>query len=844
MDANRKEIFDLTAKKVVCESSVSASEREKTELHAELASKISELSSKELEICSMQSTIQELTAEVTKLRSVQDKVKELDAGVTKLQASIKAQEHTSGTEIAKLEEELADKTSMLTSTELEVDLLKSTNEDLVSRISDLRSSIETLKQERDASTEAFESQTAQLQSMVDGLNQERDASTATFEREKLQLSNKLSSKTSELQSKCREMTRAKEESRAKVAKLEVSKKALEQSTGTRILALERIKEELEAQVTEQLCRKESQEQDIGTMSAKIKSRELQLESLEKVKTELQAQIVQLQGCYRSLEQNFNTKEAQIERLKTELKAEATEHKKAREQAVVTMETEFRSREVKILSLENSSGALEEKVLQFQSIHRMLEQDLDAAVARLAGSDARASALVDVRDKLLADAEVLHKELASSKGRNLTMESEALHKENLLTSLKGENSALESKVLHLTELVAEQQSSLQTANDQASCLATRKAAFEEACSRLEAKLEGEIQTNKSQEAVLASYRSKLDSGEQLNDSLKQRIASFSEQDQMVKEVTRTNQLLQSEQMKLCKRLSVFEKREEHLYSRCEELEAALASEQANSCQLMLALASKRPITPQPIANKNTSTTTPFPIQDGDTSHFQCQDNAQGKSESGMELETEVDAKARMKELKRRNKQALPHLKSSYPIEMQVKPETPTNSDERLKHGFSKVSSREQSSQVIIVTPATQEVSAVSTRTRSGGIREGAYSQSCTTKASPDATPTIQTPADYRKKQRQTVSSSLNLREFLDEDQVPNSTTFEITLSPPKATMPKRLQENRLRRKLKEEDSDAVHRKTVLKKPAVGNPHKLQGSSAGLGKKRVLRSRTHK
>lgn len=838
---------------------MAAFEHEKTKLHTELEDKISELTFKNFEIRSLQGTIQELSSEVAQLCSMQSTIKELETEVAQLRSNMKMQEQVTAMEIAKLEQELANNTSVLTSKELEFDVLKSTNEELGSQILQLQSSIETTKCEREASSEALESQTSQLQSIVETLNQEREAFTAAFESQKQQLCDELSSRTSELASKDLEiqlLTSAKDKLEVKVSQLEAGRKTLEQTANSRILSLEGIKVELETQIADHHYQMKSQEQDISIMSTKIAAGELKLESLETLKEELQAQVVQLQDCYRSLEQNFTTKEAQVKSLRRELETEATEHSKALKQAAVTIETELSSREVKILSLESSKRALEEKVSQFQSSHKTLEQDLVSASAKLADDDVRISSLRDLGDKLTEDVEHLQRELASIRGRNSTMESEVLLRENLLATSKEESSALQSKVLHLTELVSELQCSLQTARDQATCLATQKASVEGTRAQLEAKLEMEAQANRSHEAVLATYKSKLEFSEQLIDTLKQQVPS-EEQGQMVKEMTRTNQLLQSEQAKLYKRLDAFEKREEQLSSQCGELETALAKEKTNSHQLTLALITKQVATPQPPFDDDESCSTSSHMQveqqeeisvsiGADQGSLQChQGNAQAKCESDMKTEGVLDDKARMKELRRRNKQALPHLKSSYPIEMQVKPVTPTNSNERLKYGSRKASSK-QKLRLVVSTPSTSQEGAVATRTRSGGAREEVHSQTHTSRASTrhlSAPSTPQTPVDYRRKQPlqgQSAGSALNLREFLHEShecQVPRSTTFDVAFSPPKAALPKRLQGNRVRRKVKQDKDDAASRReTVLKKPVPGN------SSRACKKRLTMKSRT--
>lgn len=248
------------------------------------------------------------------------------------------------------------------------------------------------------------------------------------------------------------------------------------------------------------------------------------------------------------------------------------------------------------------------------------------------------------------------------------------------------------------------------------------------------------------------------------------------------------------------------------------------------------------------------------------------------EDGDQPQTDDDDENRVGELQRRNKMTLPHLKSSYPIEMQVQPDSPSVSNEMVKNGLQRRSKRqlslfsENTSTVDVAKPTAFVVSLdnsksdtfVAPKSRKRARERNDVSFDVLT-ASPNATrrrtsapPTPQ--SSYRPTRRsgkptttelrRSTLSSFKLREFLDEtttmtsdssDNVQNGTAFDVAFSPPKAKapLPKRLQaaKNRTVTKasaLSSKESAAVRRQTIVKPKRQAPALKTKSKTALKGK----------
>ena len=209
--------------------------------------------------------------------------------------------------------------------------------------------------------------------------------------------------------------------------------------------------------------------------------------------------------------------------------------------------------------------------------------------------------------------------------------------------------------------------------------------------------------------------------------------------------------------------------------------------------------------------------------------------------------------RISELQRRNSKALPHLKSSYPIETQTQRESPSICDESIKNGsrHSKKSKQPESmltSQLSSAEAAALEVTLqpdplLSSTINSGErkrARDNELSDGATRSPAPkslrlvggqsptDSLPRSKTFTREARSQSTMLTAGMKLRDYLDKqesrDSDPSLQSTSFVISPPKGKgkgrLPKRLQENLSQRQTATKRPSRIRRETIVKAKTTG------------------------
>ena len=744
---------------------------------------------------------------------------------------------------SELQVELSAKVSELASKDVEIQALQTTRDDLETQVTQLKSSLKSLEANA-ASREADLQQELSDKGTVLAHKELTIKALETSKRE-------LEIRTAELEGTISTLEEEKVTREARLMTTKIQFKALETNNAA-----------LEGQVR-------ALKQDIAAKYSELKSKDLLFGSLEDAKAELEYRLSQVQQQNLQLEQDIARRETEmgaLESARKDLERDALQSqldmKKTAEQATSALRAELTAANTQIISLNTSKKDLEAQLADIWSLKTKLEEDVSVKTAELATSNAKISRLAVTKDNLKTDLEAAQRDLSTVKAQGSLFETETSNKNSLLDTYKKKCFELEARETRHTEKMANQQSSLQSSQNLNVSLTKQVTDLESRCFLLEAELKSKDKITASKDKQISEYKSELDTNRQLLKEQREHRPAVLESDSMqVQNLIRENLLLQSQQKKLWQDYDKVSEKERIATLQCQELEADLAMEKARFQNFMSSVevgSADMPVSTQSPLMCDLESVGEFTV-DSDIQHL---DTRSKVTEDTAPTEP-VIGWSRMKELTRRNKQAPPHLKSSYPIEMQVKPETPSSSDDNLKYGGMRQLSRgstltlEQldcSSWAPFTPPADMAgSSSTGTVTLARGVSDHQpHGAPNPRRLSAPPTPEPYSGSGFKRQQLtthgKTLCPTLNLREFLDNpsttsvDRQRSSTAFDVAFSPPKAKggPPKRLQENKSRSRNKgvkdAAEGNDIRRDTVCKRKGDDSS---SSRSRGKGPKKTLR-----
>ena len=714
VDASKAEIVKLREERKDISVQATVMKKEVSQLREKLGTQTSELTLKDIRAQEVESQLADL----------QSKIKHLEQDLVRKESARKDDIADLEEQVATAEARLVEMEAQLASKEKAVVSLTESQESMAQRHYDQQSSLEQ-------ANNLLKSHSSEKSDLEKSLEQVREKlasveeASGTVKKELEHQLEKLQQEVEFLQKKCE----------AQINELAQNKTLLCTLTEER----DSIKFELEGGTLKYSTSITGFEQKLATVNSQLASTEQTLidktsqyescsdtlsvtlsekEQLEEKNKQLIATVKTLQMEVATNQTELQEKEELLSQLHSSIKLQKEAQNSETEKDISALKSGFASREralteeISLLSAANEKLTNERNDIQLQHDResntvqanmKMLQDGILEKIAALSKSDKEKAKLSDrvlqleKSDKELRD---LKRNITEKKKVISTMEKEnqALKKET--QQQKDRNTKMgetyerliqehQSQIEKLGEEAIELQATLDTVNSKYTCAIENQKLTDEKLLLLEKSNASFRQKLASDSKAHKTSREKDRAAKaQLEDEVEESNRQNDRRRKLIDQLTQENNGYISENKRLKENLAALEETDGNDYERlCSDLatEKALSIKLSQQVQALKAeVAESRLASPRSSVSsfKESPSTSLVSVCLTNTNISSTKPLLRSKKKSLSK--SPADEKDRLRELKQRNKQSLPHLKSSYPIEMQMKQETSSMSDNSLKN----------------------------------------------------------------------------------------------------------------------------------------------------------------